>query len=193
MATVLATQTTDLASPAFVPELLAALDSGIDLELYLTARTHGISAAELHAAHASKYPLKDYLTARTAGATPAQFAKVYLHLLPSAPTAITPSLAHTAHYYALARRVGVSHAAFRTAQLRGLDLAAYTLARRAGATHHELIAAHAHGDLEPYANARQAGTTHAEYKEATALGVPLVRYTAARYMGLSHEAALDNW
>jgi hypothetical protein len=183
---------TALNSPQFIADVIAAHESGIDVEDYLGARAHGTGDIELRAAAGASLPLEPYAAARAAGATAAE-----LYLLAGewpVPTAQRrpTRMASTFTLYATARTHGVSHHEFVDASHNGVPHAAYVAARQSGATHAEVVEFNAlHGYIHGYATARRSGATHAGLVEAIAVSIAEIYYAEALGYGITHAELME--
>lgn len=90
---------------------------------------------------------------------------------------------------------GVDGAHLEAAEAAGVDLDAYYLARRTGASHDQTMEVAATpatiGNLLSYVMARWSGGSHAEIAEAAAKGMSHVDYGLARARGGTHADAVD--
>jgi hypothetical protein len=184
---------TALNSPQFIADVIAAHESGIDVEDYLGARAHGTGDFELRAAFGASLPLEPYAAARAAGATAAE-----LYLLagefPVGPASQRrpTRMAGTFTLYATARTHGVAHHEFVDAARNGIPLAAYVAARRHGATHAEVVEFNAlEGYIYGYAIARDLGATHAGLIDAQGVAIGEVYYAEALASGITHVELME--
>jgi hypothetical protein len=181
-----------LDSPQFTAELLAAIEEGLPLEDYLTARSLGVADDELTAAFQVGFPLVGYASARTAGATCAELDELYT-VVHTGPTALRPTLRRTAEVYATARQAGLSHADLSEALADSIDPGAYLTARLVGATHTQVLAIAHRTDigLPGYVLARRHGATHAGLLQAARAGVAQELYVVALRGGVTHTEVME--
>jgi alkylhydroperoxidase/carboxymuconolactone decarboxylase family protein YurZ len=179
---------TDLASQEFTAELLAAIEQGLPIEDYLTARSLGVSDQELTDAFQIGFPLVHYARARRAGATADELKELYqrVHTDQSAGW----DLPRMTAIYATSRSTGISHVELLETLTLDIDPGAYILARQTGSTHTQVLEADLEVGLARYAMTRRQGATHAQTLELAAHGVSNVAFMTAIHAGITYQELL---
>jgi hypothetical protein len=172
-----------LDSPEFTGELLAALEEHIPLEDYLAARAMGISDDEITSAFQVGFPIGSYATARLAGATEVELTELYTQ---SHTKPVLYTLDHVTIFYASARKHDITHAEFIESRVEDVDPGAYVTARNTGATHQEVMEADGEGGLATYTILRRRGLDHVDVITAYRLGIAPDDYAIARKDGMTH-------
>jgi hypothetical protein len=190
---------------SLVGDLVSATEQGVDVEDYLKGREAGIDHDEVCEVFGLDLVMEYYLRARALGATHDEIVDFvgdgwndfgsYVDALEAGAThdeivAVCNVSNGFAGNYASALRLGATHdEVFEAVQHDRTD--AYVLARRAGATHQQIVTfVNGHWQvLSSYAMTRDAGTTHEEAIEVNALSPgsqALHEYTTARLGGIRH-------
>jgi hypothetical protein len=181
----------NLSDTSFTIDLLEALDKGLEVEHYLSARAAELSHREIMRAVDCHYPLVEYYGARSAGVSPGQFAEFSGLVRAHSHTSHIPQ-AWGARMYVRALVVGIGYGEYCEGLRCGYDMASYVMARQAGATITEVrvVATAERGHLSSYALARQSGASHDEYVDAVEYSVSLPDYARQRALGHSHLEAI---
>jgi hypothetical protein len=161
----------DLTSPEFTDQLLAAIEHGLDVEEYLAGRSGGVAHNELIDAKSEGIQLPYFIAARMAGASGAEISEIvvldeavlgayasfrragFLH-----GDAVEAIAIHTSvGVYFAARRFGSTHEEALDADRLCLPRGAYVVARGEGLTHAELVSAHQSGiSIDDYRVSRRS-------------------------------------
>jgi hypothetical protein len=186
------TDGSDPTGDELIAATLAAHASGIPVDEYLQARTHGIGDAEIRTAHHNGYPLSAYVACRTRGASGDALDSL-IGCYSDGDMERLGGVGVLLRHYAAALQMGVTHDEFMAARDgQGKPLPHYLDCRSAGATHAEIREyTDLAGYLHLYEKARAKGVTHAELLDTRAVHINEAFYMRTLGAGIAHSELME--